>query len=135
MDYFYDGHWKTITGEQVEQMKQALQLFTQAIGDEDGYIPSLGAIKTKQALDLMKEAGIQPVFHNDHLNKYDKCQPTLHMQGVELRTRFIGELELAGFNPYMFNEGRMDDDDYEELYEWQCLAMGMTKAEFDARAK
>ena len=48
-----------------EKMIQALQIFTQAIGSKDGYIPSLGAIPTWKALRLMEEAGVLPVFHGD----------------------------------------------------------------------
>lgn len=48
----------------IELLTEALQLFTQAIGGPRGYIPSLGTPKTSRALELMKEAGVKPVYHD-----------------------------------------------------------------------
>ena len=50
----------------------------------------------------------------------------------ELASRFIGELEYGGFNPYMFNEGA----DKLEIYyvsRKHAIAMGMTDKEFNSR--
>jgi uncharacterized protein YbjT (DUF2867 family) len=51
------------TDRKLALLTEALQLFTQAIGGPRGYIPTLGEPKTKRALELMKEAGVKPVYH------------------------------------------------------------------------
>jgi hypothetical protein len=57
----------------------------------------------------------------------------LHMKGEELKERFIGKLEYAGYNPYMFAEGLADNNTDFYLTQEQCLALGMSKHEFQAR--
>ena len=47
----------------IECLTKACQIFTQAIGSDEGYIPSLGSTATRKALDLMAKAGVKPVFH------------------------------------------------------------------------
>jgi len=49
----------------IRRLSRACQIFSSAIGTDDGYIPSLGAPRTREALDLMKVAGVQPVFYWD----------------------------------------------------------------------
>jgi hypothetical protein len=53
----------------------------------------------------------------------------------ELHDRFIGDLEKAGFDPYLFKDKtpNMEDDFF--INEKDCLAMGMSQAEFNARKK
>lgn len=48
---------------QIDALTKACQIFTQAIGSAEGYVPSLGATKTKEALELMKKANVEPVFY------------------------------------------------------------------------
>ena len=60
---------------------------------------------------------------------------TLHMKGSELSDRFIGILENAGLNPWMFNEGQANDDTDFYLTEEQCLALRMSIYEFQARTQ
>jgi hypothetical protein len=57
----------------------------------------------------------------------------LSMKGKELRSRFIDRLEYAGYNPYMFKEGLLDDSDTIFLSKKQCLNLGMTESEFEGR--
>lgn len=57
------------------------------------------------------------------------------MTGYELAARFIGELEHAGFNPYMFNEGQADYSDVFELNHQRCIALGMSEIEFNGRSQ
>jgi hypothetical protein len=57
----------------------------------------------------------------------------LSMKGKELRSRFIDRLEYAGYNPYMFKEGLVDDNDIIFLSKEQCLNLGMTEYEFEGR--
>lgn len=52
-----------MTSQQAAHAVRALQIFTQAIGSEDGYIPSLGAPATRKALEEMQAAGVPFVFH------------------------------------------------------------------------
>lgn len=47
----------------IAALTEACQIFTQALGNEDGYLPAIGALKTRRALDLMKTARVKPVFH------------------------------------------------------------------------
>lgn len=65
----------------------------------------------------------------------DKSSLKISVSGKELRERFIGRLEHAGLNPWMFNEGRMDDTDSMYLSKTQCVALGMSEYEFDMRMK
>lgn len=51
--------------DRIAKLTAALQLFTQAVGGPNGYIPTLGAPKTREALNLMKEAGVKPVYYGD----------------------------------------------------------------------
>lgn len=60
---------------------------------------------------------------------------TIQITGSELADRFIGDLESAGFNPYMFNEGLADKSDVFHLTLYQCTQLGMSKYEFEARLK
>ena len=46
----------------VRQLSRACQIFTSGLG-EGGYYPNLGEPRTKEALKLMEEAGVKPVFH------------------------------------------------------------------------
>jgi hypothetical protein len=46
----------------VQQLSRACQIFTSGLG-EGGYYPNLGEPRTKEALKLMEEAGVKPVFH------------------------------------------------------------------------
>jgi hypothetical protein len=63
----------------------------------------------------------------------EEKQETLVMTGYELAERFIDRLEDAGFNPWMFNEGRATKEDSFNLTKRQCLALGMNEYEFNAR--
>lgn len=47
--------------EQKERLAEACQTFTQGLGSEDGYFPSLGEPATRKALDLMRRAGVEPI--------------------------------------------------------------------------
>ena len=47
----------------IKYLTKACQIFTQALGSEDGYLPSLGSPATSKALSLMRQAGVRPVFH------------------------------------------------------------------------
>ncbi len=53
----------------IEYLTEACQIFTQALGDEDGYIPSIGSTRTKRALSLMIKAGVAPVFHYEGMHE------------------------------------------------------------------
>jgi hypothetical protein len=50
-------------GRIIKQLTEACQLFTRGLGDAEGYYPQLGAPKTKRAIELMKAAGVKPVFY------------------------------------------------------------------------
>ena len=63
----------------------------------------------------------------------EEKQETLVMTGYELAERFIDRLEDAGFNPWMFNEGRATKEDSFNLTKRQSLALGMNEYEFNAR--
>lgn len=62
-----------------------------------------------------------------------KITSKLKMKGLELKDRFIYRLEYAGFTPYMFAEGLATVDDDFTLTKEQCLALGMSETEFEAR--
>lgn len=51
--------------EMIEDLTEACQLFTQGLGDDEGYYPALGAVKTKKAIDLMRAAGVEPIWWNE----------------------------------------------------------------------
>lgn len=51
--------------ERAEILAEACQIFTQALGNEFGYLPAIGAVKTQHALELMKKAVVRPVFHSE----------------------------------------------------------------------
>lgn len=51
------------SNEIIQKLTEACQLFTQGLGDENGYYPNLGQPKTHKALRLMAEAGVDPVFY------------------------------------------------------------------------
>ena len=55
--------------ERIRCLSEACQLFTQALGGPDGYLPTLGAPKTKRALELMYEADVAPVFYHERTAK------------------------------------------------------------------
>ncbi len=47
----------------IRRLTRACQIFSSALGTPKGYIPSLGQPLTHEALQLMKEAGVKPVFY------------------------------------------------------------------------
>jgi hypothetical protein len=49
----------------IDRLTEACQIFTQALGDDSGYLPAIGATKTKRALDLMRLAKVKPLFHSE----------------------------------------------------------------------
>ena len=63
----------------------------------------------------------------------EEKQEILVMMGFELAERFMSRLEDAGFNPYMFNEGRAAKEDRFNLTKSQCCRLGMDEYEFEAR--
>ena len=67
------------------------------------------------------------------MEEVEEKQETLVMMGFELADRFMSRLEDAGFNPYMFNEGRVAKEDRFNLTKSQCCRLGMDEYEFEAR--
>lgn len=65
----------------------------------------------------------------------EKDSRILCMTGYELAARFIDRLEYAGYNPYMFSGGLASYSEIFELNCQRCIALGMTEAEFNDRAK
>ena len=63
----------------------------------------------------------------------NEVEQTLTLTGKELRSRFIGSLENAGLDPYMFANGKMSDNDRETFTKSRCLLLGMSEAEFEGR--
>ena len=48
----------------VEHLTTACQIWTQSLGNAEGYITTLGAQKTQEALAHMKAAGVAPRFYH-----------------------------------------------------------------------
>lgn len=67
------------------------------------------------------------------MEEKEEKQEILVMTGFELAERFIHNLEDAGLNPWMFNEGMAAKEDSFNLTKRQCLALGMNEYEFEAR--
>jgi hypothetical protein len=82
-------------------------------------------------------SGSQKYFALQESNVNFLCEEykeeVLVMTGYELSERFIDRLEDAGFNPWMFNEGRATKEDSFNLTKRQSLALGMNEYEFNAR--
>ena len=55
-------------GSVIANLTAACQLFTQAFG-KDGYLPSLGEPKTRQALELMRKAGVKPIHWGEQTHE------------------------------------------------------------------
>lgn len=55
----------------IRQLSRACQIFTSGLGDFDGYYPNLGQPLTQEALKLMDEVGLEPVFFWETRNKQD----------------------------------------------------------------
>lgn len=49
--------------DRADFLEKACQIMMGAIGDEEGYLPSLGASKTDQIRQLMRKAGVEPVYY------------------------------------------------------------------------
>lgn len=50
----------------IENLSVACRIFTQAIGNEKGYLGALGKPLTNRAIELMRDAGVDPCWCSDY---------------------------------------------------------------------
>ena len=53
----------------IAQLTEACQIFTRGLGSDEGYYPAIGAPNTKRAIDLMRAAGVEPIWFSSGFGK------------------------------------------------------------------